>query len=60
MSERKIDSKNRKIGSKKRKIEEENRMFHIDWESLYFFVQIKNNAVYLIFRHSISTFKLYN
>ena len=53
MSERKIDSK-------KRKIEEENRMFHSDWENLYFFIQIKKNAVCLICRHSISTFKSYN
>ncbi|GFX82045.1 uncharacterized protein TNCV_2572421 [Trichonephila clavipes] len=50
----------RKIEKKKRKLEGENRQFQSEWENLYFFIHIKDNAVCLICRHSISILKSYN
>ena len=45
---------------KRRKVEDENRQFQSEWENLYFFFQVKENAICLICRHSTSIFKSYN
>ncbi|GFY56443.1 uncharacterized protein TNIN_425541 [Trichonephila inaurata madagascariensis] len=50
----------RKIEKKKRKLEDENRQFQSEWENLYFLIHVKDNAVCLICRHSISILKSYN
>nr|XP_022904403.1 general transcription factor II-I repeat domain-containing protein 2-like [Onthophagus taurus]XP_022904404.1 general transcription factor II-I repeat domain-containing protein 2-like [Onthophagus taurus] len=46
-------------GRKKRKLEDENRQFKNNWEDDYFFLQVKNNAVCLVCRETI-TAKTYN
>jgi len=45
---------------KKRRVEDENRQFQREWEDLYFFVPVKDKAICLICRDSISNFKSYN
>ena len=40
---------------KKRKIEDENRQFQNEWEELYFFIQVNDNAMCLICRQTITT-----
>ncbi|GFY49036.1 uncharacterized protein TNIN_171661 [Trichonephila inaurata madagascariensis] len=52
MAERKIEKENRKL-------EDENRQFQSEWENVYFFIHVKNNAVCLICRQSISILKSY-
>ena len=50
----------RNVEKKKRKLEDENRKFQSEWENLFFFIQVKGNAVCLICRHTITILKLYN
>ncbi|GFX50775.1 general transcription factor II-I repeat domain-containing protein 2 [Trichonephila clavipes] len=51
----------RKIERKKRKLEDENRQFQNEWEKICtFFIHVKDKAVCLICRHSISILKSYN
>lgn len=50
----------RKIEKNERKLEDENRKFQSEWENLYFFIHVKDNAVCLICRHTITILKLYN
>ena len=45
---------------KKRNIEDENRQFQKEWEELFFFVQVKDNAICLMCRQIITTFKSCN
>ena len=44
----------------KRKFEDENRQFQKEWEDLYFFINVKDKAICLICRKSISSLKSYN
>lgn len=39
---------------KKRKLEDENRQFQKSWEEDYFFIQVKNNAICLLCRDTIT------
>jgi len=39
--------------TKMRRVEYENRKFHDDWEDLYFFINMKDNAICLIYPDSI-------
>ncbi|GFW36959.1 RNase H domain-containing protein [Trichonephila clavipes] len=50
----------RKIEKKKRKLEDENRQLQSEWENLYFFIYVTDNAECLICRHSISILKSCN
>ena len=45
---------------RKRKIEDENRMFQVKWEKLYFLTQVKNKTVCLICHQSFDMLKSYN
>ncbi|GLV46488.1 hypothetical protein CBL_20817 [Carabus blaptoides fortunei] len=45
---------------RKRKIAEENRTFHDEWRTKYFFIEVKGKAICLICRECISLLKEYN
>jgi len=46
--------------NKKRKVTDEGRIFNKKWTAEYFFIEIKNGALCLICKETISVFKDYN
>ena len=48
------------VNKKKKKIEDENRQLQKQREELHFFVQVKGNAICILCRHTITTFKSCN